>query len=225
MKFLILGQINIFATMNDQKTPLLRYCAAHSTPPDSILRDLERETHLKTLAPQMMSGPLQGQLLRLLSQSQQGKLYLEIGTFTGYAALCIASGIPAGAILHTIEVNQELEYIIRKYIKRANYEDRIQLHIGNAQEIIPMIKGDFDMVFIDAGKQHNALYYDLILDRTNSGGILLIDNVLWGGKVVQAKKDRDTILIDTFNKKVQNDNRVENMLLPIRDGLMVVRKK
>lgn len=222
---LVLLQIHIFVTMNDQKTPLLRYCENHSTAPDSILKDLERETHLKTLAPQMMSGPLQGQILRLLSQLQKGQLYLEIGTFTGYAALCIASGMPSNAVLHTIEVNQELEYIIRKYIKRARFEDRIQLHIGNAQNIIPTIKGDFDLVFIDAGKQHNTLYYELTLERTKSGGILLIDNVLWSGKVIHETKDKDTQAIDSFNRKVHLDERVENVLLPIRDGLMVVRKK
>ena len=225
MEYLILLQISIFVTMNDQKTPLLRYCETHSTDPNPVLRELERETHLKTLAPQMMSGPLQGQVLRLFSQLQQGQLYLEIGTFTGYAALCIAGGMPTGAVLHTIEVNKELEYIIRKYIKRAKYEDRIRLHIGNAQDIIPMINGDFDLVFIDAGKQHNTLYYELTLDRTKSGGILLIDNVLWSGKVLEEHKDKDTEMIDSFNKKVQGDDRVENVLLPIRDGLMVVIKK
>ena len=211
--------------MNDQKTPLLRYCENHSTTPNSILHELERETHLKTLAPQMMSGPLQGQILRLLSQLQKGQLYLEIGTFTGYAALCIAGGMPPNATLHTIEVNKELEYIIRKYIKRAGFEDRVQLHIGNAQQIIPTIKGDFDLVFIDAGKQHNSLYYELTLERVNSGGILLIDNVLWSGKVIKEEKDKDTQTIDSFNKKVQLDDRVENILLPVRDGLMIVRKK
>ncbi len=210
--------------MNDEKAPILRYCESHSTAPDQILYELERETHLKTLAPQMMSGSLQGQLLRLLSQLLNGKQYLEIGTFTGYAALCLASGMPKGATLHTIEVNKELEHLIRKYIHRANFEDRIQLHIGNAIDIIPTIEGDFDLVFIDAGKQHNAFYYDLIIDRVNPGGLLLVDNVLWSGKVIKQQKDKDTRFIDAFNKKIHQDERVENVLLPIRDGLMVVRK-
>ena len=204
---------------------LFNYCESHTTLADSLLYDLERETHLKTLAPQMSSGALQGMLLRLLCQLQQSRQVLEIGTFTGYAAISMALGMPEGSCLHTIEVNEELEYLIRKYIRRAKLEERIQLHIGDAREIIPTISGSFDMVFIDAGKKDNVYYYNLIMDRVNPGGLILVDNVLWDGKVLQSSKDEDTRSIRAFNDMIHQDERVENILLPIRDGLMIARKR
>lgn len=211
--------------MDDSTSQLIKYCLQHSTTQGKVLYDLERETYLKTLAPQMMSGHLQGQLLSLLSKMLQPKAILEIGTFTGYSAICLAQGLAADGVLHTIEANQELAYIIRKYIERAALQDSIQLHIGDAKQLIPNLTEIFDIVFIDAGKNDNGFYYDLIFDQVRSGGLILIDNVLWSQKVLRANYDKDTQTIHAFNQKIQADERVENVLLPIRDGLTVVRKR
>ncbi len=211
--------------MNIKPKLLHAYCEAHTTPQSEVLYELERETNLKTLAPQMISGHLQGQFLTLVSQLQRPKAMLEIGTFTGYAAICLAQGLAEGGLLHTIEANRELEHIITKYITKAGLNDKIQLHLGKAEEIIPTLDVMFDLVFIDAGKQQNALFYDMILDKVNPGGLILIDNVLWSGKVVMGEQDPDTQVIRAFNDKVNNDERVENILLPIRDGLLIARKR
>lgn len=204
---------------------IYQYCAAHSTPPSEVLHELDRETHLKTLAPQMMTGPLQGQLLRFISMWVKPQCALEIGTFTGYGAICIAEGLPPGGVLHTIEPNRELEHLIRKYVDKAGLNDRIQLHQGRAEDIIPQLDLRFDLVMIDGGKQDYTLHYDLVIDKVNAGGVILIDNVLWDGKVTLEKKDKDTLLIHQFNEKIQADPRVENLLLPLRDGVMIVQKK
>lgn len=206
-------------------TLLEQYCEQHTSPLSIVLYELERETHLKTLAPQMLSGRLQGQLLRFLSLLRRPKVILEIGTFTGYSALCLAEGLAEDGILHTIEANPEMEYLIRKYVARAGMEDCIQLHIGKAEEVIPGLEGQFDLVFIDAGKQEYGLFYDLVIDRLPSGALLLADNVLWSGKVLDPAGDADAEVLHAFNERVQADERVENVLLPVRDGLMVVRKK
>ena len=211
--------------MNNFWQTIHTYCEAHTTPLSDILYELERETHLKTLAPQMMSGPLQGRLLNLLVKLARPKVALEIGAFTGYAALCIAEGLAEGAVLHTIEVNKELEYIIRKYLDRSGLSDKVMLHIGKAEQIIPELPARFDWVFIDAGKQNYAMLYDLVIERMNPGGLILADNTLWSGKVATRQNDPDTRILHAFNEKVQNDARVENILLPIRDGLMVARVK
>ncbi len=211
--------------MNIHRNPITDYCEAHSTPQSELLYELERESNLKTLSPQMISGTLQGQFLQMLSLMLQPKCVLEIGTFTGYATLCLSRGIPKGGRLHTIEVNPELEYIIRKYIQKAGLENVIDLHIGDAKSIIPQLEHPFDLVFIDAGKSNYGLYYDLVFDQVKSGGVILADNVLWSGKVARAANDADTRVIDAFNKKVQADDRVENIILPIRDGLSIIRKK
>ncbi len=173
----------------------------------------------------MMCGSWQGQLLYLLSSLTQPKSILEIGTFTGYAAICMARGMAKDGQLHTIEINPELEHLIRKYIRKAGLDNRIHLHLGDAKEIIPTLNTRFDMVFIDAGKQDNRLYYDLVMPLLRPGGLILVDNVLWGGKVVLGEKDQDTELVRSFNKMVQIDDRVENVLLPLRDGLTLARKK
>ncbi len=201
------------------------YCEKHTTPTSPLLNELLRETHLKTLAPQMASGHLQGTLLRFLSRMIRPETVLEIGSFTGYATLCLLEGLLPDGKIHTIEVNQELAYIIEKYIKLAGATDQIHLHIGDAKKIIPTIDATYDLVFIDAGKMHYPQYYDLIIDRVNPGGYILADNVLWDGKVIRTEKDRDTEILDFFNKKIHQDSRVENILLPIRDGLMLARKK
>ncbi len=210
--------------MTDFIKQLHAYCEAHTTPPVDVLHELERETHLKTLAPQMMSGRLQGQFLALLSKLMRPQAILEIGTFTGYAAICLAQGLAANGVLHTIEPNRELEHIIRKYVAKAGLEDKIQLHIGRAEQIIPTLDLRFDLVFIDAGKQQNALFYDLVFNKVNIGGLIIVDNVLWSGKVVNEADDADTQLIRAFNDKVHNDPRVENIMLPIRDGILMARK-
>mgnify|MGYP001800740710 CR=1 FL=1 len=210
--------------MNFSIKKLSNYCLNHSTLPTEVLDELERETNLRTLAPQMISGALQGQLFSLLSKMMQPKAILEIGTFTGYATICLAQGLQDGGVLHTIEGNEELEYLIRKYLAKAQVEKKVQLHIGDAKEIVKNLKEEFDLVFIDAGKNDYELYYDLVFEKVKPGGFILADNVLWSGKVVQQKHDRDTQTIDSFNKKVQKDDRVENVLLPIRDGLFLIRK-
>ncbi|GJM34250.1 MAG: O-methyltransferase [Saprospiraceae bacterium] len=206
------------------KKKLEAYCEQQSTPPSLLLQELERETHLKTLAPQMLSGPLQGRVLSLLSHLVQPKQVVEIGTFTAYATICMAEGLAPGGTIHTIEANQELEYLIRKYIRKAEMEDRIQLHIGQAQDIIPTLEGAFDMVFIDAGKQEYLQYYELIIDRMNPGGLILADNVLWSGKVLNPGEDQDAQVLHQFNQIVLQDSRVEQLILPLRDGLMIARK-
>jgi predicted O-methyltransferase YrrM len=201
------------------------YCETHSGTPDKILYELERETGLKTLAPQMISGYLQGQLLQMLSSIARPKHILEVGTFTGYAAICLARGLAEGGRMDTIEVNPELAYIIHKYLKKAGLTQRVQLHIGDALEIIPQLPGTFDLIFLDAGKQHYPTYYELLIDRMPSGGLLLADNVLWSGKVLHEKHDADTAALHQFNEMIQTDERVEKLMLPLRDGLYLIRKK
>ena len=203
---------------------ITEYCTAHTSPQSQVLYELERETWLKTLAPQMLSGHLQGQLFRFLSQMIQPKNVLEIGSFTGYTAICLAAGLQKDGVLHSIEVNEELEYIIRKYIAKAGLEERVKIHIGDAKNIIPTLMETFDLVFIDAGKKDNDHYYELALARIPVGGYILIDNVLWDGKVAENASDHDTKTIHGFNGKVQTDERVENIMLPVRDGVMLVRK-
>ena len=203
---------------------IARYCEAHTSPPHALLQELERETHLKTIAPQMLSGHLQGQLLRLLSRLLQPALVVEIGTFTGYSAICLAQGLAPGGVLHTIDIDPEFGYLARKYISLAGFENRIRMHLGRAQEIIPTLEGVFDLVFIDAGKQDYAEFYDLVIDRVRPGGLILADNVLWSGKVLNPKPGDDAAYLHAFNEKVHADPRVENLMLPVRDGLMIVSK-
>lgn len=211
--------------MNDDYSQALnKYCEAHTSPIDEVLYNLERETYLKTLAPQMLSGHLQGRLLTMISQLVQPVVALEIGTFTGYSAICLARGLAPGGRLHTIEANRELAYIIRKYIHKAGLETQIQLHLGNALEIIPNIPGPLDLVFIDAGKQDYSTYFDLLIDRIRPGGLILADNVLWSGKVLNPDQDEDTSALHAFNRKVLADPRVETLILPLRDGLLMAKK-
>ena len=214
--------------MNDFLNKLNLYCEAHTTAQPAILHQLERETHLQTLAPQMLSGHLQGQFLAMLSKICRPRAILEIGAFTGYSAICLAQGLEEGGVLHTIEANPELEYLIRKYIALAGLEGSIRLHIGDAPEIIPGLKGPFDLVFIDANKQEYALYYDLVIDKVQSGGLIIADNVLWSGKVLdeeERSRDEETRALHSFNERIRNDDRVENVLMPVRDGLMIIRIK
>ncbi len=211
--------------MNRHQKEIHKYCSIHSTPQSDILYELERETYLKTLAPQMMSGHLQGRFLSLLSKMQRPRRVLELGVFTGYATLCLAEGLAEDGIIHAIEGNPELEHIIQKYVKKAGLEDKVKLHIGDAKVIAGELEETFDLVFIDAGKRDYAFYFDLIIEKVNSGGILLADNVLWSGKVISGATDADTQLLDAFNKKVNADPRVENIIMPLRDGLTIIQKK
>ncbi len=209
--------------MNQQKK-INAYCEAHTTLPVPALYELERETHLSTLSPQMISGRVQGHLLTLLATLSRPKLALEVGTFTGYASICIAKGLPEGSMLHTIEINPELAHISRKYFEKTGLVDRITAHQGDAKAIIPALGLRFDLVFIDAAKFDYQFYYELLIERLNIGGLLIADNVLWDGKVVVKSNDTDTLNIDAFNKMVNADPRVENLLLPVRDGILVVKK-
>ena len=212
--------------MNDLRLKdVFQYCINSSSPQDGVLDALERETHLTTVTPQMIAGPYQGKLLQMLSQVIQPQHALEIGTFTGYAAICIARGLSKNGILDTIEVNPEREEIIRKYLTMAGVEEHVRLHIGNALDIIPELKEQYQLIFIDAGKKDNATYYGLTLDLLTPGGIMLIDNVLWGGKVIQDPNDKDAIHIIKFNKMVVADQRVECVMLPVLDGMTLIRKK
>ncbi|MFT5911443.1 MAG: caffeoyl-CoA O-methyltransferase [Paraglaciecola sp.] len=202
------------------------YAEKHTSAASDLLYQLERETYLKTLAPQMLSGHLQGRLLSFLSKMLQPKAILEIGTFTGYAAICLAEGLAENGVLHTIEVNRELEYLIRKYLKKGNLEEKIKSHIGDAKTVISTLPIDqFDLIMIDAGKKDNAYFYERVLPMLRPGGILLVDNVLWDGKVLEAPKDAMTRKILAFNEMIQADERVENLLLPIRDGMFVLRRR
>lgn len=211
--------------LNNYINAIHDYSEAHTTPPDQVLYELERETHLKTLAPQMMSGHLQGFFLQMISQLKRPKTILEVGTFTGYASICLARGLADEGRLYTIEVNEELAYISNKYFDKAGLAEKINPIIGDATTVIPTLNTFFDLVFIDAGKMDYALHYDLVFEKINPGGLILADNVLWSGKVVNREYDKDTASIRAFNQKIQNDERVENILLPIRDGLIVARKK
>lgn len=194
----------------------------------SLLQQLNRDTHCNVLIPRMLSGHLQGRFLSFISKIKQPKYILEIGTYTGYAALCLAEGLTPDGELHTIEKNEELEPRILKYFNVSGKESQLNLHIGNALEIIPKIDRPFDLVFIDADKENYTNYFDLLIDRLPSGAIIIADNVLWSGKVLDTKEleiDLETKALHLFNEKIHQDSRVENILLPIRDGLMMVRKK
>lgn len=206
---------------------LLEYCEEHSSPEDDLLQSIKRETYAKVLMPRMLSGHLQGKTLELLVKLLQPKVILEIGTYTGYSGICLARGLGKNGRLITLDINDELETMVRGFFKKSGIQDRIDYRLGNALDIIPTLEGNFDMVFIDADKANYIKYYDLVVDRVNPGGIILADNVLWSGKILveEGKKpDKDTQVILNYNLMVQNDSRVENVLLPIRDGLMLARK-
>jgi caffeoyl-CoA O-methyltransferase len=202
------------------------YLLSNSTNEDPILNELNRETHLKVLNPRMLSGHLQGLLLELISKIVAPKHILEIGTYTGYSAICLAKGLQNGGILHTIDCNDELLPIQNKFIKKAGMETKIKIHTGDALEIIPRLSLEFDLIFIDADKQQYCDYYKLIINKMRSGGIILADNVLWDGKVLDPKfdEDSDTRAIKAFNKMIHTDPRVESIIIPIRDGISLIRK-
>ena len=203
----------------------LEYCFAHTSDAGPVLKALERETHLRTLSPQMLSGPYQGTLLRFFSAMIRPRRALEIGAFTGYTTICMAQGLAENGLLHTIEVDDELGWLIRKHLKEAGLEDKVVVHLGDAADIVPQLDEVFDLAFLDAGKLDYPLHYEMALAKTRPGGFLLADNVLWDGKVAGSdEKDETARTLRAFNDMVQNDPRVENILLPVRDGIMLMRK-
>ena len=203
------------------------YVVKHSENEPELLQQLTRETYQKILQPRMLSGHLQGRFLSMLSKIVQPKNILEIGTFTGYSALCLAEGLTADGILHTIDCNEELVDFQKSFFDRSSYRTQIVQHLGDAKIIIPTIDGSFDLVFIDADKKSYQIYFDLVIDRLKPGGLIISDNVLWSGKVLSkaAENDDDTKCLQHFNDYINNDSRVDVVLLPLRDGLSVSRKK
>ena len=202
------------------------YVLRHTPQESAVLHKINRETHLKVMQPRMLSGHFQGQLLRFLVEMIQPKRILEIGTYTGYSAIALAQGLKTEGKLITIDVNVELEKMISNFILEAGLSDKIEQITGNALEIIPTLTENFDLVFIDADKQNYKNYLDLVLNKLNSGGYILTDNVLWSGKVTMPKEqmDVDTRMINEFNDYVQNHPQIESILLPVRDGLYISRK-
>jgi len=203
-----------------------QYILDHTSPEDDFLKELDRETHLKVLRSRMLSGHLQGQILSMISSMIKPQRILEIGTFTGYSALCLAKGLPENGQLHTIEIDDELESIARKYFRKSGMGSKIIQHIGDARQIISSLEQTFDLVFIDADKREYCDYYELVFDKISVGGFLLADNILWNGKVIDPHEadDEQTRGILDFNDLVHNDKRVQNAILPVRDGIMLIQK-
>lgn len=205
---------------------LKSYLESSSDPESDLLKQIDRETHLKVSMPRMLSGHYQGRVLSMLSKMICPQRILEVGTFTGYATLCLAEGLSNDGILYTVDINAELEDMVRANFDKSELGTKIHYHIGDAVEIIPKLDELFDLVFIDADKKNNETYYNLSIDKLRSGGLIIVDNVLWSGKVIAEKKtDSGTILISNFNDMVSSDQRVEKLILPVRDGLYIIRKK
>ena len=205
-----------------------QYVREHSQKESALLAQIDRDTNVNILKPRMLSGHLQGRVLSMLTKMISPKLILEIGTFTGYSALCFAEGLQAGGKIITLDINEEIEDLVRDNFAKSTFNDVIDYRIGNALELIPEIAEKLDLVFIDADKINHQAYFDLVIDKMDSGGFIIVDNVLWSGKVVEsgrAKLDKDTEAIIAFNTSAHDDDRVENVLFPIRDGLMILRKK
>jgi len=203
------------------------YIETHTTPEIEILKELNRQTHLRTFYPRMLSGHIQGKFLEMVCQMMQPKKVLEIGTFTGYSAIAMALGLPDDALIFTIEVNEEMATFIDEFLAKSGMENKIRLVMGNALEIIPTIDDTFDLVFIDADKEQYVDYYKLAKDKLRPGGFIIADNVIWSGKVLEksSKTDKETQGIVAFNEFVKNDPEVEQVMLSIRDGLLLIRKK
>ncbi|MCB9261094.1 MAG: O-methyltransferase [Flavobacteriales bacterium] len=204
------------------------YAENHTTAENDLLKELNRDTYANVLIPRMLSGHIQGRILSMFSKMLRPKVILEIGTYTGYSALCLAEGLSDGGTLITIDKNEELEDMVRSYFSKSEYADKIDFRVGDAVKIVPEINQTLDLVFIDADKENYCNYFDMVIEKMPSGGIIIADNVLWSGKVLdsnQLKNDLETRELDNFNKKVMKDLRVECVLMPVRDGLMVVRKK
>jgi predicted O-methyltransferase YrrM len=207
--------------------PLIeKYCLAHTSAENDLLQEINRITHLKTLNPRMLSGHLQGRLLSLLSKLINPTVALEVGTFTGYSTLCIAEGLSPNGYLYTIEANQEYAFLAKNFFEKSLYKNQIKLLVGDAHSVLPHFKETIDFAFIDADKKSYGFYFNYLADKIRSGGLLVADNVLWSGKVIdETQTDKETTLIKEFNNQLINDSRFEVLMLPIRDGLTVALKK
>ena len=200
------------------------YISNHTNKESDLLSKLNRETWAKVLMPRMLSGHIQGQVLSLFSNITNPTNIIEIGTYTGYSALCLAEGLKADGELHTIDINEEHTMVAEKYFNKSKFSKNINQYIGNAIDIIPKINKKFQLAFIDADKENYSNYFDLLIDKIDINGIIIADNVLWSGKVTKSTMDKETKELDSYNKKVNSDPRVENVLLSVRDGLMICRK-
>lgn len=205
----------------DMQQLLLNYCE----PESELLKKIDRETNLKVLMPRMLSGHYQGRVLSMLSKMIRPDRILEVGTFTGYATICLAEGLTEKGIIYTLDINEELEEMVRRNFAESPDAEKIKYILGDATRTVLELQETFDLVFIDADKKNNGTYYDLIFDRVRPGGLIIVDNVLWSGKVLNINPDKDTKNITTFNDKIAADTRVEKMILPVRDGLFIIRKK
>lgn len=201
----------------------LKYCDSES----DLLKELNRQTHLNIMQPRMLSGHLQGRILSSYSKAINPNSILEIGTYTGYSALCLAEGLANNGVLHTIDLNEEIASFTQNFINKSEFNKKIKFHIGNALDIIPNIDLKWDLVFIDADKENYSNYFDLVIEQVKTGGWIIADNVLWSGKVLEPtdKNDLETQSLKNFNEKVKSDPRVSNLLLPVRDGMMIMVKK
>ncbi len=204
-----------------------KYIESHTSKGSIVLDKIERNTYLKSIYPRMLSGNIQGRFLSMISNMIGPKFILEIGTFTGYSAVCLSEGLQEGGMLHTVEINEELRDQNQVFFKEAGISDKVSAHFGNALDVIPKIDIQFDLIFIDADKLNYCGYFDLAMDNLKKGGFILADNVLWSGKVIDddtGKKNKDTIAVIKFNEQVQNDDRVVNVMIPLRDGLSLIQK-
>ena len=201
-----------------------QYITQHSSAETKNLADLNRETFVKVMMPQMLSGQVQGKFLEFISRMINPEYILEIGTYTGYSAICLAKGLRSAGKLITIDINEELTPMVKKYITLEKLEDKIEVLTRNALQIIPTLTQQFDLVFIDADKNNYTKYFDLVIEKVRPGGWILADNVLWSGKIISQNMDKDTLAIDSYNKKIQQDPRVENVIISIRDGISIARK-
>ena len=206
---------------------LAEYCENHTSPESELLSKLNRDTHIKVVSSRMLSGHLQGRVLSFISKLQKPTFIVEVGTYTGYSALCLAEGLSENGKLLSIDVNEETSYYAQSFINQSVYKNKIDLVVADAKAVIPDIAEPIDLVFIDADKKNYLPYYHLLIEKLSNGGLIIADNVLWSGKITMpiSDMDRETLALHEFNNFIQNDERVENMLLPIRDGLMVIRKK
>ncbi|RZF60342.1 O-methyltransferase [Sphingobacterium corticibacterium] len=211
--------------MLENEDALTTYLEKTCDTESELLKRINRETYLRETMPHMLSGHFQGRVLSMLAKLMKPKSVLEIGTFTGYATLCLAEGLDREGVLHTIDINEELEERVQGYFDASRFGEQIKYYIGDAAEIIPKIAGDFDLVFIDADKKRNLYYFETLIDRVSSGGLLLIDNVLWKGRVFANNPGNQTKKVIELNETLAKDSRVEKLILPIRDGLFVLRKK
>lgn len=210
--------------MNISDASIEEYILSHIDKEPASLSWLTRETHLRTLKPRMLSGHLQGRMLKMFCSMMSAKRILEIGTFTGYSAICMAESLPEDGELHTLEINDEMEEFLEQVFERAGFSDKIHLHIGDASSIIPQLDGQFDVVFMDGNKRHYTQYLEVVLPKLRLGGLIIADNTLWDGHVLEDSKDAQTLGIQQFNDKVVADERLEKVIVPVRDGMTLIRK-